>query len=149
MPGQKEHLNYLIDVSFQEVNRLFILLFEDNTVRTTHTRYFLPKKEIKDCIALIDGKDFDQPVKYDMKTFDNIQKNAPGQGDDYTTRYILEYLYFKEYYEMIAIDLSKQQKIDADPKINFTGNPHQPGNTTMFFIIKKPKALFQIFHKEL
>ena len=117
-------------------------------VRTRHTRYFLPNEEIKDCITIIDGKDFDQSVKYDMKTFDNIQKNAPGQGDDYTTGYILEYLYFKEYYEMIAIDLNKQQKIDADPKINFTGNPHQPGNTTMlqcFSLSKNQKHYFRFF----
>ena len=75
------------------------------------TQDILPKVEIKDCIAMIDGKKFfDQPVKNDIKTFDNIQKNARGQGDDYTTGCILDYLYFKEYYKMIAIDLSKKQK---------------------------------------
>ena len=75
------------------------------------TEDILPKVEIKNCIVMIDGKKFfDQPVKNDIKTFDNIQKNARGQGDDYTTGCILDYLYFKEYYKMIAIDLSKKQK---------------------------------------
>ena len=56
---------------------------------------------------------------------------------------LLYYLYFKNYYKMIAIDLSKQQELDDNPKaiqqINFTGNLDQNENTTMFFIIQEPK----------
>ena len=59
-------------------------------------------------------------------TYDNIRKISIGQGDDYTTICSLDYNYFKNYYKMIAIDLTKQQVLDADPKttqqINFTGN---------------------------
>ena len=51
-----------------------------------------------------------------MKTYDNIQKFATGQGDDYTTVCFLDYPYFKDHYKMIAIDLSKQQVLDADLK---------------------------------
>ena len=77
---------------------------------------------------MIDGKNFfDQLVTGDIKTNDSFRKIATGQGDDYTTGCLLEYNYFKEYYKMIAIDLSKQQVLDADPKtiqqINFTENP--------------------------
>ena len=68
-----------------------------------------------------------------------------GQGDDYTTGCLLDYPYFKENYTLIAIDPSKQQALDADPKaiksINFIGNLERTGNTTMFFISisqKKP-----------
>ena len=47
-----------------------------------------------------------------------------GQGDDYTTGCLLDYSYFKDYYKMIAIDLSKQLVLDTDPRaiqqINFT-----------------------------
>ena len=54
------------------------------------------------------------------------KKIATGQGDDYTTGCLLDYNYFKNYYKMIATDLSKQQALDADPKaiqqIHFTGN---------------------------
>ena len=50
---------------------------------------------------------FDQPINSDLKTYDNIRKNSTGQGDDYTTGCSLEYIYFKNYYKMIAIDLSK------------------------------------------
>ena len=66
---------------------------------------------------MIDGQSiFDQPVKTDMGTFDNIQKIVTGQGDNYITGCLLDYLYFKDYSKMIAIDLRKQLKLDADPK---------------------------------
>ena len=69
---------------------------------------------------------FDQPVKNNFRTYDNIQKITIGQRDDYATGCLLNYNYFNEYYKMIAIDLSKQPALDADPKaiqeINFTGN---------------------------
>ena len=52
---------------------------------------------------------FDQPISNDFKTYENIRKIATGQGDDYTTGCLLDYPCLKENYEMIAIDLSKQQ----------------------------------------
>ena len=77
---------------------------------------------------MIGGKNFfDQPVKNDdLIACENIRKIATGQGDNYTTGCLLDYNYFKNYYEMIAIDLSKQQVLDSDPKtierINFNAN---------------------------
>ena len=67
---------------------------------------------------MIDRKNFfDQPVKSDenMRTYDNIRKIATGQGDDYNTGCLLDYNYFNNYYEMIAINLSKEQALDTDP----------------------------------
>ena len=67
---------------------------------------------------------FDQLVKNYIKIHDNIQKIMMGQGEDYITGCLLDYLFFKEYYKMIAIDLRKQQAVDVDPKaieqINFS-----------------------------
>ena len=51
-----------------------------------------------------------------MRTYNNILKIAIGQGDDYTTGCLLDYNYFNNYYKMIAINLNKQQNLDADPK---------------------------------
>ena len=66
---------------------------------------------------MIGGKNFfDQPINSDLKTYENIRKIATGQGDDYTTGCLLDYSYFKDYYKMIAIDLSKQQFLDGDPR---------------------------------
>ena len=91
---------------------------------------------------MIGGQNFfGHPVQIDMRTYDNIQKIATGQGDDYITGCLLDYPYFKDHYKMIAIDLSKQQALDADPKaiqqINSTGNLDRRGCATMFFIIEE------------
>ena len=65
---------------------------------------------------MIDGKNFfDQPLTNKFKTFENVRKIATGKGDDYTTGCLLDYPYFKENYKMAAIDLSKQQTLDAYP----------------------------------
>ena len=93
---------------------------------------------------MIDGKHFfDQSINSELKTNENVRKIATGKGDDYTTGCLLDYSYFKENYKMIAIDLSKQQVLDADPRaiqqINFTANLDRAGNTTMFFIIEEAK----------
>ena len=73
--------------------------------------------------------------------YENTGKIYSGQGDDYTTSFLLDYPYFKENYKMIAIDLSKQQALDAGPRaiqqINFTANLDGAGNKTMFFIIEE------------
>ena len=64
---------------------------------------------------MIDGKNvFDQPINSMTKTYENIRKVATGQRDDYTTGCLLDYHYFKDYYKMSAIDLSKQQALDQD-----------------------------------
>ena len=59
---------------------------------------------------MIHGRNFfDQPVKNDLRTYGNIKRNAIGQGDDYTTGCLVDYLYFKNYYKLIPIILSRQK----------------------------------------
>ena len=94
-------------------------MFENKNDRKAHTGYFLLKVEIKDYNVMIDGRNFfDQPIRNDQIRYDNIWKIVNGQGEDYTTGSLLDYLHFKEYYKLIAIDSSKQQTIDVDPKDN-------------------------------
>ena len=93
---------------------------------------------------MIDGRNFfNESVKDNLIAHDNVRKIATGQGDKYTTCCLLDYNYFNSYYKMIAIDLGKQQALDADPKsrgqINFTANLDRDGNTRMFFIIEEVK----------
>ena len=93
---------------------------------------------------MIDGKNvLDQPINNMNKTCENIRKIAIGQGDDYTNGFLLDYHYFKDHYKLIAIDLSKQKALDADPRasqqISFTANLDRDGNTTMFFITEEAK----------
>ena len=86
---------------------------------------------------------FDQPVKNNKITYEKIRKIATVQGDDYRTCCFLGYIYFKNYFKMIAVDVSKQQAQDADPKviqqINFTANLERAGNTRFYFILEEAK----------
>ena len=84
-----------------------------------------------------------------MRTYDDVQIIATGQGDDCTTGCLLDFNFFNSYYKMIAIDLSKQQGFDADPKviqqINFTGNLDQWASAIMFSLLKKKRNHFIFF----
>ena len=81
--AQNRYLNYLISLSFQGVNRLFVLSFENENDRRSHSTYYLPKVKIKDYHVMIDGRIFfDQPIKSMNKTYENIRRIATGQGDD-------------------------------------------------------------------
>ena len=107
--AQNRYLNYLINPIFQGLNRLFVLPFENENDRTSHSTYYLPKVEIKDYNVIIYGRNFfDQPINNMNKTYENIRKIAMGKGDDYTTGCLLDYPYFKENYKLIAVDLSSR-----------------------------------------
>ena len=138
------NLNYLVEPSFQGINRLFVLVFEGDTQRTSHSGYYLPNVEIKDYNIIINGENFfDQPIKNNKVTYENIRKIATGQGDDYTIDCLLDYSYFMNTYKMIAVDLRKQQALDADPRaiqqINFTANLDRAGNARVYFILEEGK----------
>ena len=93
---------------------------------------------------MIDEKSFfDKPVKNNKVTYENLRKTATGQGDDYTTGCLLDYIYFKNYYKMAVVDLSKQQTLDVDPKatqeINFIATLDRAGNIRFYFILEEVK----------
>ena len=138
------NLNYLVEPSFQGINKLFVLAFEGDTQRTSQSGYCLPNVEIKDYNIIVNGENFfDQPIKNNKVTYENVTKIATGQGDDYTIGCLLDYLYLMDTYKKIAVDLSKQQALDADPRaiqqINFTANLDRDGNTKVYFILEEAK----------
>ena len=103
--AQNANLNHLIEPSFQGVNRLFVLAFEDDAQRISKKRYYIPNVEIKDYNVMISGKNFfDQPINNMIETYENIRKITIGQGDNYTC--LLDYTYFKKY-KMIVVDNNK------------------------------------------
>ena len=135
------NLNHLVEPSFQGVNRLLALAFENDARRTSHSGYYLPNVEIKNYNVMINGENFfDLPIKNNKVTYENI---VTSQGDDYRTGCLLDYPYFKNSYKMIVIDLSKQQALDIDPRaiqqINFTANLDRTGNTGIYFILEEAK----------
>ena len=141
--AQNPNLDYLIDPSFQGVNRLSVFAFENDEQRKVHSGYNLPNLEIKN-YAMINGENFfDQPIKDNKVTYENIIKVATGKGDDYTTGCLLYYTYFRDNYKMNAINLSRQKALDADPRaiqqINFTANLDRAGDTRVYFILEESK----------
>ena len=108
---------------------------------------------MKDYNAVITGKNvFNQPIKNNKIAYGNIRKIAAGEGDDSTTGCLLDYPYFKDTYKMVAVDLSKQQVIDADHRaiqqINFTANLDRAGNTRIYFILEEAKETILDFSQE-
>ena len=136
---QNNNLNYLIDPTFTNVNRLFVLPFtrdnaDDN--RDSFSDYYLPNVEIKDFNVLIDRKSFfDLPVKNEEEAYEKIVDMR--NNNDYTTGNLFDFAYFKENYKLIAIDLSKQTKLKDPQQISFIGKLLATGGATMFFIIEK------------
>ena len=108
---KNSNLNYLIDPTFTKLNRLFVLSFENETDRTSFSKYYVPKVETKDFNVLTDGKPFlEIPVKNKEEAYKNIIEMS--KNNDYTTDNLLDYEYFKVHYQLIAIDLSKQMELE-------------------------------------
>ena len=137
--SNNNNLNYLIDPTFTNVNRLFVLSFSRNNNtdnRDSFSDYYVPNVEIKDFNVLIDGKSFfDLPVKNEEEAYEKIVEIS--NNNDYTTGNLLDFVYFRKNYKLIAIDLSKQTKLKDPQQINFIGKLDKDNGATMFFIIEK------------
>ena len=139
---QNNNLNYLIDPTFINVNRLFVLCFSRNS-RDSFSDYYVPNVEIKDFNVLIDGKGFfDLPVKNEEETYENIIKMS--NNNDYTTGNLLHFAYFKKNCKLIAIDLSKQT---IHRKLILLENLIKIMERQCSLLLKNQKKLLFIFHK--
>ena len=131
--------NYFIDPTFNKVNRLFVLSLEDEKDRTSFSKYYMPKVEIKDFNVSNDGKRFFRCASKKQRR--NIGKIIEMcKNNNYTTDNLLDYIYFSKHYKLIEIDLSKQIELensDLKQQINFIGKLEEENGTTMFFIIEK------------
>ena len=142
--NDNNNLNYLINPTFTNVNRLFVLSFErieENNVkkdyRNSFSHYYVPNIQIKDFNVLIDGKSFfDLPIKNEEEAYEKIIDMS--NNNNYMTGNLLDFAYYKENYRLIAIDLSKQTKIKDPQQINFIRKIEGQNNgVTMFFIIER------------
>ena len=110
-----------LDPSFQGVNRLFLMAYSraDNNqaTRNGQQKYYLPRIDLKKYNVIIDGRNFyDNPIESDIEKYRELKKVMIGKGEDYTTGSLLDYDYFKKNYKLVAVDLSKQKELDADPR---------------------------------
>ena len=124
------NLNFLIDPTFNNVNRLFVLAFPNEF---SFSKYYTPTVEIKDCNVLIDLQPFyDIPIKNKEQTYKAITELI--NHDNYTTRNSLTYEYFCKHYKLIAVDLSKQNTDFENQQINFIDKLEQ--NATYSSLLK-------------
>ena len=130
------NLNTLIDPTFTNVNRLFVLAYQTANDRQSYSQFYLPKIMIKDYNVIIDQLAFfDLPIKTEEEAYEKIIDIS--RNNEYTTGNLLDYNYFKKYYKLIVIDLSKQQVLqeneDLIRQINFIGRLTEAAN--VFIII--------------
>ena len=140
----------------EKIDYLFLVYLNEDfsAKRSKPQRYCLPKGIIENYTIIINGKNcYDQPIGSYIKRYEKIRKLTAGQGEDYATGCLLDYCYTKYHHRLIAIDLSKQKELDADPKamqqIEFVGNLknldgiNADGAESMFIltILEKKKKL--------
>ena len=142
--NNNNNLNYLIDPTFTNASRLFVLsseIIEENNIKKDHrdsfSHYYVPQVQIKDFNVFIDGKRFcDLSVKNEDDAYEKIIEMS--NNNDYTTGNFLDFAYYKENYRLIAIDLSKQTTLKDPQQISFIGKIEGKNNgVTMFFIIER------------
>ena len=107
------NLNILIDPTFTNVNRLFVLAYQNVDDRQSYDEFYLPKVMIKDYNVIIDKLAFfDLPIKTEEEAYEKIIDIS--RNNEFTTGNLLDHDYFKKYYKLIAIDLSKQQVLQEN-----------------------------------
>ena len=107
------NLNILIDPSFTNVNRLFVLAYQTADDRQSFSQFYLPKVMVKDFNVIIDKLAFfDLPINIEEEVYEKIIDI--NRNNEYTTGNLLDYDYFKKYYKLIAIDLSKQKVLQEN-----------------------------------
>ena len=136
------NLNISIDPTFTNVNKLFVLAYQTADDRQSFSQFYLPKVTVKDFNIIIDKLAFfDLPVKTEDKVYEKII--GISRNNQYTSGNLLDYDYFKKYYKLIAIDLSKQQVLqeneDLIQQINFIGKLTEAAN--VFIIIEKKQKI--------
>ena len=143
------NLNYLIDPTFDKVNRLFVLSFKNTDHRTSFSKYYSPKVEIKDFNVLSDAKSFfGVPIKNREEAYEKIIEIS--KTSDYATSNLLDYEYFSKHHKLIAIYLSKKTELEnpyLKQQINFIGKL-EDDKTTMFFIIEKSEETTSEFSQK-
>ena len=146
-----KYINF--EPSFQGVNRLFVMAY--NTVdgqptRNGQQKYYLPRIDLEKYNVIIDGRNFyDNPIESDIEKYRELKKVMIRKGEDYTTGSLLDFNYFDKHYKLVAVDLSKQKELDADPRaIQQIEFKYMLGtNSTIYWVLEKSKETILEFYK--
>ena len=141
-----------LDPSFQGVNRLFVTAYnrvDGQPNRDDQRKCYFPRIDLNKYV-IIDGRNFyDNPIESDIEKYRELKKVMIGKGEDYTTGSLLNFDYFKKHYKLVAVDLSKQKELDADPRaiqqIEFKYMLET--NSTIYWVLEKSKETILEFYK--
>ena len=148
-----------LDPSFQLVNRLFIMAYnrlavanDDQFNKDSQQIYYFPRNDLNKCNVIIDGRNFyDNSIESDIEKYRELKKVMIVKEEDYTTGSFLDYNYFKKHYKLVAVDLSKQKELDADPRaIQQIEFKYILGtNSTIYWVLEESKETILEFYKRL
>ena len=143
-----------LDPSFQGINRLFVMAYNRANGQPTKNgqrKYYLPRIDLEKCSnVIIDGRNFyDNPIESDIEKYRELTKVMTGKGEDNTTGSLFDFNYFDKHYKLIAVDLSKQKELDADPRaIQQIEFKYMLGtNSTIYWVLEKSKETILEFDK--
>ena len=118
--------------------------------RNSQQKHYLPRNDLNKYNVIIGGRNFyDNPIESDIEKYRELKKVMIGKEEDYTTGSLLDYNYFNKHYKLVAVDLSKQKELDADPRaIQQIGFKYMLGtNSTIYWVLEKSKEIILDFYK--
>ena len=117
--------------------------------RNGQQKYYLPRIDLKKYNVIKDGRNvYDNPIESDTEKYRELKKVMIGKGEDYTTGSLLDYDYFNKH-KLVAVDLSKQKELDADPRaIQQIEFKYMLGtDSTIYWVLEKSKETILEFYK--
>ena len=123
---------------------------DGQSTRNGQKKYYLPRISLNKYNVIINGRNFyDNPIESDIEKYRELKKVMIGKGEDYTTGSLLDFNYFDKHYKLVAVDLSKQKELDADPRaVQQTVFKYMLGtNSTIYWVFKKSKETMLEFEK--
>ena len=123
---------------------------DGQSTRNGQKKYYLPRISLNKYNVIINGRNFyDNPIESDIEKYRELKKVMIGKGEDYTTGSLLDFNYFDKHYKLVAVDLSKQKELDADPRaVQQTVFKYMLGtNSTIYWVLKKSKETMLEFEK--
>ena len=142
-----------LDPPFQGVKRLFVMAYNranGQPTRNGQRKYYLPRIDLEKYNVIIDGRNFyNDPIESDIEKYRELKKVIIGKGEDYTTGSLLDFNYFNKHYKLVAVNLSKQKELDADPRaIQQIEFKYMLGtNSAIYWVLEKSKETILEFYK--
>ena len=140
-----------LDPSFQGVNRLFVMAYNRENGQPTRNgqrKHYLPRIDLEKYNVIIDGRNFyDNPIESDIEKYRELKKVMIRKGEDFTTGSLFDFNYFDQHYKLVAVDLSKQIELDADPRAiqQFEFKYLLGTNSAIYWVLEKSKETISEF----